>query len=113
VAGPGPVASGPRGIRQEEGLRREFIDDLLAGRGDLERLMGQADRFGLQLAGPHVVAVATAAPGEPPLTDASRLTRRAEAEVADRFGSLDVLVATKAGCWCASCPPPASGSSAS
>jgi hypothetical protein len=83
-------------IRQEEGLRREFIDDLLGGRGDLERLIAQADRFGLRLAGPHVVAVAAAGPDEPPLTDASPLTRRAEAEVAHRFGSHDVLVATKA-----------------
>lgn len=84
-------------IRHEEGLRREFIDDLLTGRGDLERLIAQADRFGLRLAGRHVVAVATAGPDEPPLTDASPLTRRAEAEVAHRFGSHDVLVATKAG----------------
>lgn len=82
-------------IRQEEGLRREFIDDLLSGRGDLERLIAQADRFGLRLAGPHVVAVATAGPDGPPLTDASPFTRRAEAEVAHRFGSHDVLVATK------------------
>jgi hypothetical protein len=84
-------------IRQEEGLRREFIDDLLTGRGDLERLIAQADRFGLRLAGPHVVAVAAAGPHQPPLTDASSLTRRAEAEVAHRFGSHDVLVATKGG----------------
>jgi hypothetical protein len=28
-------------IRQEEGLRREFIDDLLTGRGDLERLVAR------------------------------------------------------------------------
>jgi sugar diacid utilization regulator len=84
-------------IRQEEGLRREFIDDLLGGRGDRERLIAQADRFGLRLAGPHVVAVATAGPDEPPPTDASPLTRRAEAEVAHRFGSHDVLVATKGG----------------
>ena len=84
-------------IRREEGLRREFIDDLLAGRGDLERLVGQAERFGLQLAGRHVVAVATTGPKEPPLTDASPLTSRAEAEVAHRFGRHDVLVATKGG----------------
>jgi sugar diacid utilization regulator len=94
-------------IRQEEGLRREFIDDLLGGRGDLERLVTQADRFGLRLAGGHVVAVAAAGPDEPPLTDASPLTRRAEAEVAHRFGSHDVLVATKGGLLV--CVVPASG----
>jgi hypothetical protein len=94
-------------IRREEGLRREFIDDLLAGRGDLERLIGQAERFGLRLAGRHVVAVATAGPEEPPLSDASPLTSRAEAEVAHRFGRHDVLVATKGGLLV--CVTPAAG----
>jgi hypothetical protein len=81
-------------IRREEALRREFIDDLLAGRGDLQLLIGRAERFGLRLGGRHVVAVATAAE---PLEDATPFTRQVEAEVAHRFGSRDVLVATKAG----------------
>ena len=52
-------------VRREEALRREFIDDLLAGRGDLEQLVERAERFGLRLGGRHAVAVATAggAPG--------------------------------------------------
>jgi GGDEF-like domain/PucR C-terminal helix-turn-helix domain len=81
-------------VRREEALRREFIDDLLAGRGDLEQLVERAERFGLRLGGHHVVAVATA---EEPLGDATGFTRRVEAEVLHRFGGRDVLVATKAG----------------
>jgi hypothetical protein len=81
-------------IRREEALRREFIDDLLDGRGDLELLVERAERFGLRPGGRHVVAVAT---GDQPLTDTTPLTRRTEAEAAHRFGSRDVLVATKAG----------------
>jgi DNA-binding PucR family transcriptional regulator len=81
-------------VRREEALRREFIDDLLAGRGDLEQLVERAERFGLRLGGRHAVAVATA---EEPLGDATGFTRRVETEVSHRFGSLDVLVATKAG----------------
>lgn len=84
-------------IRQEEALRREFIDDLLSGGGGLELLVARAERFGLRLASHHVVAVATAGPNQPPLTEASSLTRGAEAEIAHRFGSRDVLVATKSG----------------
>lgn len=81
-------------IRHEEGLRREFIDDLLDGRGDVERLAERAERFGLGLGSRHVVAVAGA---REPLTDATPLTQAAEARVIRRFGGRDVLVATKAG----------------
>lgn len=81
-------------IRHEEALRREFIDDLLGGHGDLELLVDRAERFGLRLGGRHAVAVATA---EEALGDATPLTRRAEAEVLHRFGSREVLVATKGG----------------
>jgi hypothetical protein len=81
-------------VRRDEALRREFIDDLLAGRGDLELLVERAERFGLRLGGRYAVAVATA---EEPLDDATPFTRRVEAEVLHRFGGRDVLVATKAG----------------
>ena len=81
-------------IRREEALRREFIDDLLGGRGDLELLVDRAERFGLRLGGLHAVAVTTA---EEALGDATPFTRRVEAEVLHRFGSRDVLVATKGG----------------
>jgi hypothetical protein len=81
-------------IRREEALRREFIDDLLDGRGDLELLVERAERFGLRLAGRHAVAVATS---DQPLSDTTPHTRRVEDEVRHRFGSRDVLVATKGG----------------
>jgi hypothetical protein len=84
-------------IRREEAFRREFIDDLLAGRGDVEYLVERAERFGLSLAGPHLVTVAAAGDGEPPFTDGGGPTRRVEAEVLHRFGGHDVLVATKSG----------------
>jgi hypothetical protein len=81
-------------VRREEAMRREFIDDLLAGHGDLELLVERAERFGLRLGGRHAVAVATA---KEPLGDATTFTRQVEAEVLHRFGGRDVLVATKAG----------------
>ncbi|CAM5710523.1 hypothetical protein SVIOM74S_00521 [Streptomyces violarus] len=39
-------------FRQEESRRREFIDDLLYGRGDLGRLVERAEQFGLRLSMP-------------------------------------------------------------
>jgi hypothetical protein len=81
-------------IRQEEAMRREFIDDLLHGTGDLTRLPERAARFGLQLAGAHTVAVARAAV---PFADNDERTRRVEAALLARFGVHNVLIATKEG----------------
>jgi hypothetical protein len=83
-------------IRREEALRREFIDDLLDGRGDLELLVERGERFGLGLGGSHLVAVAGDDDGGA-LDDATGLTGRAEADVAGRFGGRGTLVATRAG----------------
>lgn len=93
-------------IRREEAFRREFIDDLLTARGDLDALVERAERFGLPLVGPHVAAVAAAAG---PLTDDSEVTHRADAEVAHRFGAHGVLVATKNGLLVCVVPAPAQG----
>jgi sugar diacid utilization regulator len=81
-------------IRHEEGLRREFIDDLLDARGNLKLLVERAERFGLGLGSRHAVAVARC---REPLTDTTPLTLAAEAKVIRRFGNRDVLVATKGG----------------
>lgn len=81
-------------IRLEEALRREFIDDLLSGHADIELLVERSERFRLQLASPHVVAVIRA--GQP-LADTSPVTRQVEAAILARFGDHDVLVATKQG----------------
>ncbi|MFD0663301.1 PucR family transcriptional regulator [Thermocatellispora tengchongensis] len=81
-------------IRREEALRREFIDDLLHGRGDLGTLAERAQRFGLRLAGAHLVAVAEA---DQPFYDGGPVARHVEAGLSSRFGAREILVATKDG----------------
>lgn len=81
-------------MRQEEAQRREFIDDLLYGRSDLGRLADRAERFGLRLAGHHIVAVARA---DRTFADGDAVTRRVESTLVARFGTRDVLVTTKEG----------------
>ncbi|MFJ9697077.1 PucR family transcriptional regulator [Kitasatospora sp. NPDC101183] len=81
-------------VRQEEAARREFIDDLLYGRGDLGLLAERAERFGLRLAGAYAVAVAV---GEEPFEDVHPLVNRVERELVGRFGERDVLLASKQG----------------
>jgi hypothetical protein len=49
--------------RQQEAARIEFLDDLLAGRGDLAGLVDRGTGFGLRLAGPHQVLVASGPAG--------------------------------------------------
>ena len=79
-------------IRREESLRRELIDDLLRGNADVAALVQRAEPFGLDLARPHQVALATS-PGPGPGLD--RLARSVERAVVARFGDREVLVATK------------------
>ncbi|WP_346776514.1 helix-turn-helix domain-containing protein [Streptomyces sp. HNM0574] len=81
-------------VRQEEGARREFIDDLLYGRSDMGRLAERAQRFGLRLARVHAVAVAT---GAEKYDDVHPTVRRIERELIGRFGQRDVLLSTKEG----------------
>ncbi|QKW18184.1 helix-turn-helix domain-containing protein [Kitasatospora sp. NA04385] len=81
-------------MRQEEAVRREFIDDLLFGRSDLGTLAARAERFGLRLARAHAVAVAV---GQEPYDDVHPVVRRVERELVGRFGERDVLLATKEG----------------
>ncbi|MGW7515963.1 PucR family transcriptional regulator [Streptomyces sp. NPDC054796] len=81
-------------VRQEEGERREFIDDLLYGRSDLGRLAERAQRFGLRLAHAHTVAVAA---GVEKYDDVHPTVCRIERELLGRFGPRDVLLSTKEG----------------
>jgi sugar diacid utilization regulator len=53
-------------VREQESARREFIDDLLAGGADVAGLLERAAGFGLDLSGPHAVAVVRA---DKPFTD--------------------------------------------
>lgn len=80
-------------IRQEESVRREFIDDLLRGDADVSRLIQRAQPFGLDLSRGHQVLLA-----EPSSTTPHQLDRAAgpiERAVVDRYGDREVLVATK------------------
>ncbi|WP_051072450.1 PucR family transcriptional regulator [Streptomyces mobaraensis] len=81
-------------VRQEEAARREFIDDLLHGRGNLGRLAERAEHVGLRLA--HTQAVAVAA-GPEPFGDLHRTARQVEAALGARFDERRVLLATKSG----------------
>ncbi|MGE7385777.1 PucR family transcriptional regulator [Streptomyces sp. NPDC004126] len=81
-------------VRQEEAARREFIDDLLYGRGGLGRLAERAERYGLRLSQAHAVAVAV---GPEPYGDGYPVARRIEEAVLGRFGNRLILLATKDG----------------
>lgn len=90
----GHERSQQRAVRREEAVRREFVDDLLHGRGDLGRLAERAERFGVLLAGGHVALVARAAHQ---FSDGDDLTRRIESALVARFGPHNVLVAARDG----------------
>jgi sugar diacid utilization regulator len=81
-------------VRQEEALRREFIDDLLRGDADVSWMVERAEPFGLNLGRTHQVALAA------PVGSGALLDRAAvvlERVIVDRFGDREVLVATKDG----------------
>lgn len=46
-------------VEAQASARREFVDDLLLGAADVTGLLRRAPGFGLDLAGPHAVAVVT------------------------------------------------------
>ena len=81
-------------VRQEEAVRREFIDDLLYGRSDLGRLSERAERFGLLLSRAHAVAVAQ---GAKPVEETAPAARQVESAVVGRFGERHILLTTKDG----------------
>ncbi|MCW2526331.1 MAG: CdaR family transcriptional regulator [Pseudonocardiales bacterium] len=81
-------------VRAQESARREFIDDLLSGTTDVVRLLQRANGFGLDLSGPHAVAVVTA---EQPFDDAMPLVARLERAVQGRRGDAQALLASKEG----------------
>jgi sugar diacid utilization regulator len=81
-------------IRSQEAARREFVDDLLTGAADVAGLLHRATGFGLDLAGPHAVAVVAA---ERPFDDAGPLLARLERAVLGRKGDAHALLASKQG----------------
>lgn len=80
-------------VRREDVLRRAFVDDLLSGR-DLGQLAERAERYGLRLAGRHVVAAARAVE---PFLDDSPATSGVQFAMSLRFSSRHVLVAAREG----------------
>ncbi len=80
-------------IRREEALRREFVEDLLSGRGG-EGFDERAARFGFNLAGSHIAVVCRTGRS---LADAGPIHSRVESHILDRFGGRDVVTATKDG----------------
>lgn len=79
-------------VRQEEAARREFVDDLLLGRADASGLVDRAAGYGLDLSGPHAVAVARA---EHAFHDGSAVMNLIERAVLGSKGDADVLVTSK------------------
>lgn len=82
-----------REVAHEEGMdRRRFVEDLLRGDADVAALVERAEPFGLDLARPHQIALASPMGGAK-VVDAA--AKHLERRVVDRFGDREVLVATK------------------
>lgn len=80
--------------RREEAARRELFDDLLSGRTAAGKVVSRAADFGLDLAGPHAVALIAA---EKPFVDGTSLVTRIESAVLGVKGDANALVASKDG----------------
>ncbi|MFB8245269.1 PucR family transcriptional regulator [Streptomyces sp. NPDC055952] len=81
-------------VRKEEAARREFIDDLLHGRGDPGQLAARSERFGLRLSRAHAVAVAAA---PEPCDETDPVARQVAGELFARFENRRILFTTKDG----------------
>ncbi|MHA3700919.1 PucR family transcriptional regulator [Jatrophihabitans sp. YIM 134969] len=81
-------------VRAQESTRREFVDDLLSGTADVTGLLARAGGFGLDLTGPHAVALVTA---DVELRDDLPVIGAVQRAVQGRRGDAEVLVATKEG----------------
>lgn len=79
-------------VRAQESARRELVDDLLSGGSDVHGVVTRARGLGLDLAGPHAVAVVRA---EHALEDADPLVGIVERALRGRRADAGVLVASK------------------
>jgi len=79
-------------VRAEESARRELIDDLLAGGSDVHGVVTRARGFGLDLSGPHAVAVVSAGRS---IEDADAVVTEVERALRGRRGDAGVLAASK------------------
>ncbi len=80
--------------RREEAARRELFDDLISGRPDGNGVVARAADFGLDLAGPHAVAIIGASQ---PFVDGTPLVTRLESAVLGAKGDANALLASKEG----------------
>lgn len=80
-------------VRAQESARREFIDDLLTGTADVASVVQRANGFGMDLAGPHAVAVIR---GEHPFGHAVPIITELERAIFGSKGDAAALVASKA-----------------
>ncbi|MDX3731472.1 PucR family transcriptional regulator [Streptomyces caniscabiei] len=81
-------------VRKEEAARREFIDDLLHGRGDPGQLAARSERFGLRLSRAHAVAVAE---GPEKYDETDPVPRQVASDLFARFENRRILFTTKDG----------------
>lgn len=81
-------------VRAQEAARREFVDDLLNGVADVVGLLHRASGLGLDLSGPHAVAVVHT---ERRYDDAAPLLAVLERAVQGRKGDAQALLASKQG----------------
>ena len=79
-------------VREQESARREFIDDLLGGSANVVGVLQRAAAAGLDLSGPHAVAVVVL---EQPVSRDSALVHDLERAVQGAKGDAQPLVATK------------------
>jgi hypothetical protein len=90
----GYISAGRAVVRREEAMRREFVDDLLAGTADPAGLLVRAQSYGLQLTGAHTVLLARAAT---PSHETSPLLAEVAAALAGPLGALEALITTRDG----------------
>lgn len=81
-------------VRSQESARREFIDELLAGRADVAGLLQRAAGFGLDLTGPHAVAVVRS---DRAFAEGTALNATVERAVLGSKGDAEALVTSKEG----------------
>lgn len=81
-------------VRAQVSARREFVDDLLSGTAAVASVLQRAAGFGMDLSGPHAVAVVRA---ERPFTDQSPVLATLERAVQGGKGDAQAMLASKAG----------------